>query len=56
MWRISRPIVILLILHLVSSSYLEFPLVRSPNKSQHYKNEPVVCKNETTLNQDAEYH
>jgi hypothetical protein len=56
MWRISRPILVICLIYLSQSSYLEFPLIRSKLRSDHYQNEPIVCKNETTLNHDAEYH
>jgi hypothetical protein len=55
MWSKSKPLLLSLLLTLALGSYLEFKLLRLPHKSQPFKFEPVTCKNESSINQDAEY-
>jgi hypothetical protein len=55
MWRISSLSLLLLVIGTHCNSYLELPLIRIESEDQHYTHSPIVCKNETTLNQDAEY-
>ena len=45
MCKIFNIFFLLLLLGIGQSSYLEFPLVRSPQKSKFYAGEPLVCKN-----------
>jgi hypothetical protein len=55
MWRLTKACLALLLLWAVSGSYLEFPLIRQPAGTASIELEPITCKNETTINQDAEY-
>lgn len=55
MWSISKTSLILLLLTLASSSYLEFQLIRTPAQGAKGDIAPIVCKDEASINQEAEY-
>ena len=53
MWSISKTSLLLLLLTLVSSSYLEFQLIRRPSQGAKGDMAPIVCKDEASINQEA---
>lgn len=54
MWSISKLSILLLILALTSSSYLEFQLIRTPSQGPRGDLDPIACRDEKSI-QDADY-
>lgn len=55
MWSVSKLLLLLVILTLASSSYLEFQLVRTPSQGPRGDLSPIACRDESAINQDADY-
>jgi hypothetical protein len=49
----SNALLLSLLMTVTFASYLEFQLIRMPHKVAALKLEPVSCKNESSINQDA---